>query len=168
VSFGILRKIERLVKMKPEEAQAKVIVDGKISNPLIIDMGVRQKDGLSAILFNLVLHKALKNLEQGNTILNRLTQICGYADDILVLASFPALEALCEELRKETGRVGLVISPDKTKYMRFSAAPSSRSVKRETINGVTCEGVAEFIYLGILITNDNNAEKEIQTYFGRQ
>jgi hypothetical protein len=94
--------------------------------------------------------------------LNRLTQICGYADDILVLASFPALEALCEELRKETGRVGLVISPDKTKYMRFSAVPSRRSVKRETINGVTYEGVAEFIYLGTLITNHNNVEKEIQ------
>jgi hypothetical protein len=69
---------------------------------------------------------------------------------------------LCEELRKETGIVGLVISPDKTKYMRFSAVPSRRSVKRETINGVTCDGVAEFIYLGIPPSNDNNVEKEIQ------
>jgi hypothetical protein len=46
--------------------------------------------------------------------------------------------------------------------MRFSAAPSRRSVKRETINGVTYEGVAEFIYLGTLISNDNNIEKEIK------
>jgi hypothetical protein len=76
--------------------------------------------------------------------------------------SLPALEALCEELRKETGRVGLVTSPDKTKCMRFSAAPSRRSVKRETINGVTYKGVAEFIYLGTLISNDNNVEREIQ------
>jgi hypothetical protein len=45
--------------------------------------------------------------------------------------------------------------------MRFSAA-TSRSVKRETNNGVTYEGVAEFIYLGTLITNGNNVEKEIQ------
>jgi sorting nexin-29 len=161
VSFGIPRKIERLVKMTLEGAQAKVIVDGKISTPFIIYMGVRQGDGLSATLFHLVLHNALKNLERRNTILNRLTQICGYADYILVLANFPALEALCKELRKETGRVGLVISPDKTKYMRFSAAPSGRSVKRETINGVTCEKVAEFIYLGKPIINDN-VEKEIQ------
>jgi hypothetical protein len=49
--------------------------------------------------------------------------------------------------------------------MRFSAAPSRRSVKRETINGVTYEGVAKFIYLGTLITNDNNVEKEIQRLF---
>jgi hypothetical protein len=124
VSFGIPRKIERRVKMTLEEAQAKVIVDGKISNPFIIDMGVRQGDGLSATLFNLVLHKALKNLEQGNVILNRLTQICGYANDVLVLErSLPALEALCEELSKETGIVGLAVNRDKTKYTRFSVAP---------------------------------------------
>ena len=35
-------------------------------------------------------------------------------------------------------------------------------MKGATINGVTYEGVAEFIYLGALISNDNNVEKEIQ------
>jgi len=86
---------------------------------------VRQGDGLSAALFKLVLHKALKNLEQTNTILNRLTQICGYADDILVIArSLPALEALCVWISRESGTVSLVINPEKTQYMRFSASPS--------------------------------------------
>ena len=33
-----------------------------------------------------------------------------------------------------------------------------------TINGVTYEGVAEFIYLGTLINNDNGIEKEIQRH----
>jgi hypothetical protein len=113
-------------------------------------------------LFNLALHKALKNLEQTNTILNRLTQICGYANDILVIArSLPALEALCTELSREAGRVGLIVSTDKTKYMRFSAFPSRRSVKGATINSVTYGEVAEFIYLGTLI-NNNSVEKEIQ------
>ena len=46
--------------------------------------------------------------------------------------------------------------------MRFSASPSRRSVKGATINSVTYEGVAEFIYLGMLISNDNSVEKEIQ------
>jgi len=34
--------------------------------------------------------------------------------------------------------------------------------KAGTINGVTYEGVAEFIYLGMLISNDNSLQKEIQ------
>ena len=33
---------------------------------------------------------------------------------------------------------------------------------RGTINGVTYEGVADFIYLGTLISNDNSVEKEVQ------
>jgi hypothetical protein len=69
----------------------KVMVGGKISNPFVIGIWVRQGDGLSATLFNLVLHKALKNPEHSNTISNRLTQICGYADDVLVIAwTFPS------------------------------------------------------------------------------
>jgi len=35
-------------------------------------------------------------------------------------------------------------------------------VKGATIHGVTYEGVAKFIYLGTLISNDNSKEKEIQ------
>ena len=66
------------------------------------------------------------------------------------------------EISREAGRVGLVINPEKPKYMRFSASPSRRSVKGANINGVTYEGVAEFIYLGTLISNDNSVEKEIQ------
>jgi len=46
--------------------------------------------------------------------------------------------------------------------MRFSASPSWRSMKGTTINGVTYKGVADFIYLGTLISNDNSVQKEIQ------
>jgi len=58
--------------------------------------------------------------------------------------------------------MGLVVSPDKTKYIRFSASPFRRSIKGATINGVTYEGVAEFIYLVTLISNDDSVQKEIQ------
>ena len=58
--------------------------------------------------------------------------------------------------------LGAVINPDKTKFVRFSASPSRRSVKGATINGVTYEGVAEFIYVITLISNDNSVQKEIQ------
>jgi len=81
--------------MTLERAQGEVIVDGKISNTFVISRRFRQGDVLTATWFNLVLHKALKNLEQNNMILNSLTQICGYADDILIIArSIPALEAM--------------------------------------------------------------------------
>jgi hypothetical protein len=100
---------------------------------------VKQGDGLSATLFILVLHKALKNLEQSNTTLNRLTQICGYADDTLVIArSLPALEALSVEFKQRSRQSW---PGSKTKYVRFSVSPSRRSVKGATINGVTSNHV---------------------------
>ena len=68
---------------------------------------------------------------------------------------------MCAEISREAGRVGLVINSDKAKYMRFSASSTRSSVKGATIIGVTYEGVAEFIYLGALISNDNSVEKEI-------
>jgi len=37
-------------------------------------------------------------------------------------------------------------------------------VKGATINGVTYEGVSQFIYWGTLISNDNSVEKEIQRH----
>ena len=46
------------------------------------------------------------------------------------------------------------------------------NVQRElgaTINGVTYEGVAEFIYLVTLISNGNSVDKKkYKDYFGRQ
>jgi len=81
---------------------------------------------------------------------------------LVIARSLPALEAMCAEISREAVTVGLVINPDKTKYMRFSASPSRSPVKGATINGVTYEGVAELIHLGTLISNDNSVEKEIQ------
>ena len=69
---------------------------------------------------------------------------------------------MCAKISREAGKVGLVINPEKTKNMRFSASPSRRSVKGATINDVTYVEVAEFIYLGTLISNDNSVEKEIR------
>ena len=47
-------------------------------------------------------------------------------------------------------------------YLIEQHYPSRRSVKGATINGVTYEGVAEYIYFGTLIRNDNSVKKEIQ------
>jgi len=46
--------------------------------------------------------------------------------------------------------------------LSFEDSKSRRSVKGATINGVTYEGVADFIHLGTLISNENSMEKEIK------
>jgi hypothetical protein len=64
-------------------------------------------------------------------ILNRLTKICGYADDILVIArSLPALEAMRAEISRDAGRVGLVVKPDKTKIYEIFSVPITKVSER--------------------------------------
>jgi hypothetical protein len=47
----------------------------------------------------------------------------------------------------------------KDEVYEILSSPIQKISAKETINGVTCEGVAEFMYLGTLISNDNNVEK---------
>jgi hypothetical protein len=133
---------------------------GKVSHPFVIGKGVRQGRWFFCNTVQLRSSQTPEKPGTNNTISNRLTQICGFADDILVIArSLLALEVLCAELSREAGRLCLVVRPNKTKYMRFSASPFRRSAKGATINGVTYEVVAEFIYLGRRISNVNSVEK---------
>jgi hypothetical protein len=69
---------------------------------------VRQGDALSAVLFNLTLHSAIQKVEQSGTIVNRTTQLFGYADDIALMGrNSTVLEELFNELAKEAKILGL-------------------------------------------------------------
>jgi LysM repeat protein len=68
-----------------------------------------------------------------------------------VTESFKKLRKASKKTERATVKICVVLT-----------VPSRRSVKRKTINGVTYEGLAEFIYLGTLISNDDNVEKEIR------
>jgi len=73
----------------------------------------------------------------------------------------PTVHVYCFQTAKNCNFVcqtasGILLHPfQSSKYL-------IRSVKGATINGVAYEGLAEFIYLGTLISNDNSVEKEIQ------
>jgi len=54
--------------------------------------------------------------------------------------------------------------PRKDQVYEIFSVPFLKIIKGATINGVTYEGVAEFVYLGTLISNDNSIEKEIQRH----
>ncbi|CAG9826824.1 unnamed protein product [Diabrotica balteata] len=64
---------------------------------------------------------------------------------------------------KEAEKMGLQINENKTKYMYMSRNNQSgdRIGQKITINDFNFERVREFKYLGITITEDNNASQEI-------
>ena len=79
-------KLITLVKMTMKNTTARVKVTNKLSNSFTFNAGVRQGDGLSTTLFILVLHYGVQKIDQKGTIFTKLSQICTYADDIVIIA----------------------------------------------------------------------------------
>uniref|UniRef100_A0A023ELL0 Putative rte ele1 orf1-h 1e-60-j 4 n=1 Tax=Aedes albopictus TaxID=7160 RepID=A0A023ELL0_AEDAL len=67
-------------------------------------------------------------------------------------------------LKREARRIGLVINVSKAKYMmaKGSREESPRPPPRIYIDGDEIEAVEEFVYLGSLVTADNDTSRQIQ------
>ena len=76
-------------------------------------------DALSTLLFNLVLEGIIRKLDTRGNICTKLTQLCAYADDLVIIAWTPnALNEMFLTLEKEARHAGLIANQSKTKYMK--------------------------------------------------
>ena len=99
----------------------------------------------------------LDEAQAGIKIAGRNTNNLRYADDTTLMAeSEEELKSLLMKVRKESEKVGLKLSVQKTKIMASSPITSWQ------IDGETVETVADFIFLGSKITADGNCSHEIK------
>jgi sorting nexin-29 len=104
-------KLIRLVKMTLKNTTATVKVTHKLSNIFIFNAGVRQGDGLSTTVFILALHFGVRKIDQRGTIFTKLSQICAYADDIVIVARTQnKLIEVYLDLEDETSKLGREIN----------------------------------------------------------
>jgi Reverse transcriptase (RNA-dependent DNA polymerase) len=129
--------------------------------------GLRQGDVLSTLLFNVVLEiiERRTKLQTNGTIFYRQTQILAYADDIDIIGrSQAAVRDAYLALEREANKVELKINESKTKYM--IAAGTDRMIRdvghSVVLGDKTFEVVKEFVYLGSLVTPNNDVSLEIQ------
>lgn len=164
IEVNIPRKLVRLIKVTLTNAKAAVMVSGKIGSEFHIESGVKQGDSLSSTLFNLVLHAAVSKLKLKGSVINKLKQMCAYADDIaLVARTKRALNETFVDLERECNKVGLFINIDKTKYMRM-ASEDVRVVENEIdIGGHNFGAVPSFKYLGAILSHNNKVSDEINS-----
>ena len=161
--LGIPEKLIRMVKLTLRNTECRVKVQNSISDPFNTRNGLKQGDALSCTLFNIALEKCVRmsGIESKGTILQKSTQILGYADDIDIVGrtqenmieAFQKLEASAKEM-------GLKVNAQKTKYLQVGKNPhTQRSV---TVNGQEYERTDSFVYLGTLVTADNDVSEEIR------
>jgi hypothetical protein len=86
IKFKIPQKLIRLVEVTLKDSRAKIFIASRTSRNFKITSGVRQGDSLSAVLFNLAPHEAMKELNLRGTIINKTKQTCAYADDIALVS----------------------------------------------------------------------------------
>ena len=117
-----------------------------------IGKGVRQGCILSPWLFNLYAEYIMRNagLEEaqaGIKITGRNINNLRYADDTTLMAeSEEELKCLLMKVKEESEKVGLKLSIQKTKIM------ASGPISSWEIDGETVETVADFIFLGSILT----------------
>lgn len=162
-------KLIRLTKMTLDETQNRVRVNGELSREFIADVGLRQGDPLSPVLFNLALERVIRraNLNRDNTIFRRKHQCLAFADDLTILTRTRV--ELGETVRKlliEAKKMGLEVNERKTKYMIWEDTPfrpkQTLNVKLNESQMLQFEEVEFFNYLGTVITRKPSNEQELK------
>ena len=81
-----------------------------------------------------------------------------YADDTTLMAESEELKSLLMKVKKESEKVGLKVSIQKSKITAFSPITSWQ------IDGETMETVTDFIFLGSKIIADSDCNHEIKRH----
>lgn len=167
--LGLDRKTTEIIKQTLTNTKSKVKFMGELSSEFEIKTGVRQGDGLSPLLFNLILNKVIKEwikelkekeifdpIRLGSKNLGVEVICLAFADDLAILAkNVETAQQQVEILKESAAKVGLQISFDKTQYIsNQKIAPKSIVTKYGKINRVH-----KFKYLGEIILA-NGLERE--------
>jgi len=137
-----------------------------VSDRFPIRNGLKQRDGLSTMLFNFALEYAIRRVQvnQDGLKLNGTLQFLAYADDVNILeGNVHTLKQNAETLLAATRESGLEVYADKTMYMVMSRDQNAGRIHSVRIDNSTFERVEEFKYLGTNLTNQNYTAEEIKS-----
>lgn len=175
--------IINIIRNLYDGSSSRVRAYGQLSEPFLVNSGVRQGCVLSPTLFNFVVDWILNTAlidhpgvlvgratlpadEEGEVTFNEDLNITDldFADDIALLASTPEeAEAALNRVYEEAVKLGLVISTAKTKVLHVGVEnPTDLDLQ-----GGSIASVEKFSYLGSSISNNGKAGDEVMARIGK-
>ena len=179
IENGINGKILRVIYNMYETAKSCVKQQSMISGLFACNMGVRQGENLSPLLFAIFLNdfeKSISTKYNGLATVSELSRILGtediefflnmytllYADDTVVLAESPAeLQIALDEVGIYCKKWGLSINETKTKVVIFSRGKVKKKFSFK-IGNLDIGTTSEYCYLGILFNFNGTFTKAIK------
>jgi len=138
----------RLIRMTMCQTKARVKIDNQISATFEFNKGIKQGDNLSTTLSILALHNAAQEIDQRGTIYTKSSQICAYAEDVVIVTrSETRLRQEYREREEKPQQMGLIVNQKKTKYMIVSATQIGRQIRNWKVGDKVFERVSSFKYL---------------------
>ena len=162
-TFGVDAKIIRVLQCTYDCSMAAVRVGTDLGTWFEQKVGTRQGDPLSPVIFITYLERVMDQ-EQGDKkgvcISGEGINNLRFADDIdLLEEDIEEVQNNMDRLVKAAEPMGLRVNIGKTKTMVFGRETVEREIK---VNGIAVECVQEFVYLGSLLTWDNDCSREIR------
>jgi endonuclease/exonuclease/phosphatase family metal-dependent hydrolase len=160
-SQGVNMEYVKLLTNIYNKGQASIKLDTE-SEKFPLQRGVRQGDIISPKLFNAGLEEVFKRLDWENNglrINGEYLSHLRFADDIVLISRNPReLQSMISELNDESSKLGMKMNMKKTKAM-FNRFTDRTQIH---VNGTTIETVDSYIYLGQLVTMQNDKSEEIK------
>ena len=160
IEFGIPMKLVRIITMCLTETYNIVRQGKNLSGMFPIINGLKRGDVLSPLLFNCALEYAIKKVKvnQDGLKLNGTHQLLVYTDDVNVVGgSVHTIKENAEALIMASNEIGLEVNADKSKYVVMSRDQNATQKHSRSF-----ERVADFIYVGTTLTNENSFHEEIK------
>ena len=167
-SYGVETKMVTLLQKIYEKAQAAVRVGNENGEWFGTDVGTRQGDPLSPLLFIAYLDRVIDQVRENACGVNiggiRISNL-RFADDIdLIDEDIDSLQCQIEQTTEAAEQAGLLVHTKKTKTMVFGERNIDSNIQ---VAGETIENVDKFEYLGSVLTWDNNCSEGIKRRIGK-
>ena len=186
LDYNINGRLMKLIFNMYQDTKACIKLNNKLSNSFVCNIGVRQGDNLSPLLFALFINDFEKHLSDSRSYngLNSLNNLFSdatldddleiflklyillYADDTIVMAeSEGELQEALNEVSEYCDKWKLRINVSKTKIIRFTKRKNPRNptnaynfrIKEEKV-----EVVDDYVYLGTTVTYNGKYKKAIE------